>query len=107
VTLPRSVKVGPHTYSVRLHPAREMFDKDGNALMGDTDEDALEIRLRWGMKLSKKREILWHEIAHACADLATLEESADEETWVAKLSPMQVQVLQENPQLVKFLTRDK
>jgi aconitase A len=100
--IPRSVKVGPHTYSVKIHPGREMGENNG-----DTDLDALEIRLRWGLKPSKKREILWHEIQHCCADIAKIQGLADEEAWVTAMSPIETQVLQENPQLVKFLTRDK
>jgi hypothetical protein len=105
---PRNIKVGPHTFSIAIHPSREMVNDKGETLNGDTDLDGLRIRMRWGQRPSKKREILWHEIKHCCADAANVADGPhDEESWITATSAMELQVLQENPQLVKFLTRDK
>ena len=49
------------------------------------------------------RVTLLHEVIHACADLAGLEDEATEEEWASRLAPALFQVLNQNPSFVAYL----
>ena len=75
---------------------------------GDCDTDANRIRIYKWLKKSKKQEILWHEIKHACSDIVgLLGKTGTDEDFISGLAPMEVQVLQDNPELVAYLSEKK
>lgn len=93
IPIPVSIRVGAHDYSVEMTAGRVL---DAN---GDCDFDKLRIRLAKRMRRSKLREIIVHEILHACAYPTDL----DEEPFVTVIAPVLVQVIRDNPQLIDFL----
>ena len=78
--------------------------------MGDTlghcGFDELQIWVRQGLRKSKAREILLHEVLHACTH-PTMNCSGDhnDEDFVAAIAPVLLQVLQDSPELVEYLTK--
>lgn len=92
----RSLRVGPHTYTVRTG------GKHDDALAADEangthEGDRLRIRVHSRLPESKQREVLLHEVLHACG--------VDDEAVVTPLAPALLAVLRDNPALVAELTR--
>lgn len=100
--IPPKIRIGPHPYNVRRVPAAVLKDKDGNHLFGDTDVDTLTIRLCKRMRKSKSQEVVTHEVLHGCCDGLDVPQKVEEKV-VAKIAPALLQVLQDNPELVKYL----
>jgi hypothetical protein len=99
-SIPKTVKVGPHYYSV----VRSAPGIPAN-LSGECSFDKLRIFVRERLRRSKVQEILLHEILHACTyPNLNSEEKMTDEAFVNGVSPLLLQVLRENPHLVKFLT---
>jgi hypothetical protein len=103
MAIPRTIKVGPHVYSVVRKTEEEMPDA-----LGDTDFDANEIRIRKNMSKTKSQEILLHELLHACTYPSVTgayegEEKFMAEEFVNAVAPVLLQVLKDNPKLVEYL----
>ncbi len=103
-SMPSAVKVGSHTYSVLVKNKREMTEKgqlqDGLCLSGQ-----LEIWIRCRMKLSYAQDTLLHEVLHACVHPSlSSKETTTEEEFITQSTPVLLGVLQDNPDLVKYLT---
>ena len=100
VSMPSSVKVGPHTYPIIRRPKTEMKD------LGLCSWDAVQISIRARLKKSKAREVLLHEVLHACSypTMASVQNKTDEE-FVDVVAPLLLQVLQDNSDLVEYLTK--
>ena len=103
--MPASVKVGPHVYSVVRQTKAQMPN-----LMGDSDFDLMQIRVRQRLKKSKSKEILIHELLHVCSYpsftgvYAENEKYAPEE-MINAIAPVLLQVVQDNPELLEYLTQ--
>ena len=103
--IPDSVKVGPHSYSIVRETKSTMPD-----LMGDSNFDLMRIRLRKGIRKSKMQETLLHEILHTttypCFTGAYEEdEKYTPEQIISAISPLLLQVIQDNPDLLEYLTQ--
>ena len=103
--MPQTVKVGPHTYSVIRKSAAGM---SGN--LGHCDGNALIIWVRQRLRKSKAREIFLHEILHACtyASFSCVYSEGENHTgeeFVRAVAPTLLEVLQDNPELVEYLTQ--
>jgi hypothetical protein len=94
--MPTSVKVGPHIYAIVRQAA-----SGGN---GWCDFNALQIIVKPRLRRGKAREILLHEILHACTypSLNGCGRYTDEE-FVTGISPALLQVIVENPKLLAYL----
>jgi hypothetical protein len=98
--MPSTVKVGVHTYLVGRRTKREL-----SGCTGECDFDSLTIFIRKGIRRTKAQETLLHEVLHACADPSSLKKEAQvEEDFVNILSPHLLQVMQDNPDLMAYLT---
>lgn len=104
--LPTTVKIGPHFVPVRVGPSTsENF--------GEYVYDPATIVIREGMSATITAEVLLHEILHSLWDGAQMrrlcegaEDSALlEETLITVLSPLLLQVLRDNPEVVKVLLK--
>ena len=96
---PRSVRVGPHVYSVTT----EQRHSDD---YGETQIDRCEIRLAGKQGPSQLRETLLHESLHAMTSLAGLRVEWGEdrdESCVTRLAPILLDFLRRNPRVVEFL----
>ena len=99
--MPASVKVGPHVYTILRKPASAMPND-----LGHCSTDTLQIWIRARLRKSKAREILVHELLHSCTHPSIVQggKFTDEE-FVLAVAPVLLQVLQDNPDLLEYLTK--
>ena len=98
--MPASVKVGPHVYPIVRRPKSQMKDH------GLCDWNQVQILIRSRLRKSKAKEVLLHEILHACTypTMAVVVGKTDED-FVDVVAPTLLQVIQENPELVEYLVK--
>lgn len=95
VRMPRTIRVSPHVYNI----ARRAAKGDHGAL----DPGVLEIGVKRGLRRSKAQEILLHEVIHACVPAALERGPHSEEDFVVGITAALLGVIQDNPDLVKYL----
>jgi hypothetical protein len=98
--MPRTVKVAAHTYTI-LRKSKTQLPND----VGMCDFDALQIWVRERLKKSVARETLLHELCHACTYPSFIDATVTDERFIEALSPVLLQVLQDNPELLEYLTK--
>ena len=103
--MPKTVKVGPHTYAI-VRPSK----KDAPDIVGDSDFDLMRIRVRHGVRKSKAQETLLHELLHATTypSFTGAYENEDKftpEQIISAVAPVLLGVLQDNPKLLEYLTK--
>ena len=92
--MPTTIKVGPHVYDV--------VRKTPNGDHGLFDPATLKIGVKRGLKRSLAQDALLHEVLHSCVQPDTPKE---EEEFVTSVTPRLLQVMQDNPQLLEYLTQ--
>ena len=96
--LPDSIKVGAMVYSFQ--------NKDeyllGRNLIGVTDYDILIMGILSSLALSKRQDVTLHEVLHAI-NQAYLSGASLTEDQLDGLASGLMQVLQDNPELVRFI----
>jgi hypothetical protein len=105
--LPATIKVGPHDYRILVDETRlRQFERErGQGHYAYADLRACEIVLDPTLPASQLRESLWHEVKHAVAHVtAWFDGALDEEDCIARMSPMELATLRDNPALVAYLT---
>lgn len=114
-TRPTRIKIGPHNYTI--HWSEKEWDE--NASDGaDASKSAQGLTQAWCNKLfvngwelssSQQKEVLVHEILHACFDLSCYAHSDFsiledvEEYTIRNLSPWLFTVLRENPKVMAWI----
>ena len=98
--MPKTVKVGAHVYTVLRKPASMLKEQ-----LGECDFDKLIICVRKQLRKSVAKETLLHEVLHATTYPSLNEKTATDEDFVTAMSPVLLQVLQENPDLLEYLTQ--
>jgi hypothetical protein len=103
--LPTRLRVGPFVYTVQLDLARlrDFEQTQGAPQHGYTDRFTCEIVLDPTEAPGQRRDTLWHEVKHAVAGMAGYQGNLPEEEVIARMSPLELLVLRDNPQLVAFL----
>ena len=107
--LPKKVKVGPITYAVLTSPqdyeARLRDEEEPGVLEGWSQGRRAEIGLRPEMNVQYARQVMVHELLHQVLTVNSMQISADDEEVVVRaLEAGLLQVLRDNPALVKWLT---
>lgn len=99
--MPKTVKVGVHTYTILRKPKQAM-----NGDLGGCDTNTLQISIQKRLRKSVAQETLVHEISHAC-NYPTFfgKTNVSEEDIVEAHSPVWLQVVQNNPDLLSYLTQ--
>lgn len=92
--IPKAITVGPHTYKVRR--VRKLVED-----LGLCSYDTATVSIRQGMGASKTREVLLHEVLHACGYPSLCDK---DEEFVDTIAPALLQVLRSNPELLAYLT---
>jgi len=101
--IPKTIKVGAHEVAVLRKPKKAMpLDEKGEPCLGLYDPDLQQIWIISRLSKSLLPEILMHEILHACTYPGMLEQGTDEE-FITIMSPVLLQTLRDNPELVPFL----
>lgn len=98
--LPRTIKVGPYEYMVRLVSGDEIPDR-----LGDANQDLHEIQIVKHLRTEKKREIILHEVLHTIHGLTGRWDDAPrtDEEWIDATVHGLLGVLRDNPKLVEYL----
>ena len=101
--LPETLDVGPHVYAVR----QQKRVGDGSAdLDGEISFVKMTISILRQNCASKKREVLLHEVMHGICRNADLDREWGQEkleNYVFRITPLLLDVLRRNPQLIAFL----
>lgn len=103
--LPKSIVLGCHEYEIRSDrdTARLLRDEDSR---GDSRPDHLIIRIDADRPHTAVAETLFHESLHCAWNHTALNlglEEGEEETVVTAISPLIVEMLRRNPDLVAYL----
>jgi len=101
--MPRTIKIGPHTYKIVRKTLEELPDE-----LGSTDFDLTEIRIRKNLRATKAKEVLLHEALHCCTypsftGAYETDPKLDAEDFVNCVAPVLLQVLRDNPDLLAYL----
>lgn len=110
--LPKKVKVGSIAYAVvastEAHDEaqrRMTADDESGFLEGWSSGRLAEIGLMPGMNTQYARQVMVHEVLHQVLTVSAIEVSLeDEERMVRAMESGVLQVLRDNPALVKWLT---
>lgn len=97
--MPKTVKVGAHVYAILRKPKSQI---DGD--LGECSFDNVQIIIAKGLRKSVAKVTLVHEILHAATYPSLDGKTMTDEDFVLGVSPVLLQVLQENPLLVEYLT---
>lgn len=107
VRLPASVKVGPFDYSVvvggKAWDEARLKENDAD-LIGHHSPSTLTISMQPGLVAGAQREVMLHEVMHACFNAVGQPlKDDDEEDAVRALACGLLAVLRDNPPLVAYL----
>lgn len=106
--LPQSIIVGPHKYVV-ITDVTEVLRKNKElncTLMGHVDIGRCEIFIDQEFAATTQRDTLLHEVLHCIADSTNLAGdwgTEREEEVIRRLTPILLDTLRRNPDLVKCL----
>jgi len=98
--IPRVVRVGGVHYRVVVE--EEIENEDGVEILGQHDYGRLQLRLSLAADPEVRPFVLFHEVLHACITVCG-GDSHREEALVTGLAHSLLQVLRENPDLVRYL----
>lgn len=105
--LPSSIKTAATEYTVHSEAndfLAEEADEGDNILFGRTNHLKGTIHIRPGASASKQRETMMHEVLHTVCFVSGLSHELDaEEGLVRRLTPVLLQVIRDNPELVEYL----
>ena len=109
--MPTNVRIGVHNWRILRKTKEQMKDEESEAGhdMGLCVYENQEIHIQRGIRLSRQQEVLLHEIKHACMENLTFTDESLKDAYKAEeavvnfLSPVLLQVIQDNPELVTFL----
>lgn len=103
MTLPKTVKVGLHTYTVSEAENIERKE-DGAYLFGHISHEEQTIDIRMALQPDMKKVALLHEIIHGVLfQTGHFLDGTDEERICVALSHALVQILRDNPELRELL----
>lgn len=96
------VKVGPYVYDVEYIPELKDEVNLDEKIYGNHHHGKLTIRIEGLDNKQVQVATMWHELMHAMFDLAGVQlGQAAEESVCTSLSPIIVQIIKDNPKLLK------
>ena len=106
--LPKSVKIGPHVYSV-VDEERAILALRDEGKYGITRPDRLEIHVDPSGAHTQVADTLLHEVLHCIWDQGALrtEDPGLEERVICSLATGLLDALRSNPKLADFLLREE
>ena len=101
---PAGILINPHEWVVKWSHTEVLRFAPDNDAAGVTDHPTLTIAINPGKAEDYNRHTLMHEILHACARVADLRLSDDqEEQFVASVTSPLLSFLRDNPDAVSYL----
>lgn len=102
--MPETLRIGAHSWTVLRTPGKQLL-VNGDECLGSCNIDTNTIRIAKGLRFTKAQEILCHELLHACTSPTLIHfKRVNEEIFVDTLAPPWVQLMQDNPALITYLT---
>jgi len=102
--LPDKVHIGPFTYNINYEWPEEEAER--KRAWGLIHKLTFDIDIMEGMAPKRQVEVTMHEIFHGMWDAAGLGEPVDEETAVSALAIQMIQVMKNNPELIRAMLRE-
>lgn len=87
--------------------AKDFYNPEDENVLGETRPSRLTIVIRPGLPPDLERVVVWHEVCHAVMavhDWLGVRRLPSEECVVDRVSMTQMEVLRDNPRLVRYLT---
>lgn len=111
-TLPDHIDLGPFRYEVTVDELSRLRAQEvvQAIVLGRTDHDKLTVILNETMPVGLARETLVHEALHIVTEVCGLRAkwgNAKDERIIRRLSPMLLELLRRNPDLVRYVTADE
>ena len=100
MSLPTSIRVGPHDVPVFYKPRLEDED-EGSVVSGLFFVEDFHIEIRQGLKGSRMAEVLMHEVLHAVHSNTRFTDDEDEERAVTILASALTQLAKDNPEFIR------
>lgn len=101
---PSEVRISPHEWVVKWSHTDVLRFAPDNDAAGVTDHPTLTIAVNPGKAEDYNRHTFMHEILHACARVADLRLSDDqEEQFVASVTSPLLSFLRDNPEALTYL----
>lgn len=109
--LPTFIDIGPFRYTITIDELtrQRAQETDRSKVLGQTDHDKLEMILDASQPASLLRETLLHETLHLVTEMSGLRYdsgSDKDERLVRRMSPLLLEVLRRNPDIVAYLMDD-
>jgi hypothetical protein len=109
--LPTSIDIGPFRYTITIDELtrQRAQETDGCKVLGQTDHDKLEMILDASQPIGLLRETLLHETLHLVTEISGVryDQGGDkEERLIRRLSPILLEVMRRNPDVVAYLMAD-
>lgn len=103
MTLPKTVKIGMHTYGVE-----EVVDlnKDGIELLGHADSINLMLRVEKNQASTMKANTFVHEVIHGMLDNTILRNVPNNEDITISLTEPLLQLIVDNPALIRYINKE-
>lgn len=101
VPMPKTVKVGPHVYTVLRKTVAQMPVVGEGKPNGYCDKDQAQVCIAARGRRSKLQEWTIHEFLHAIWP----DGDENEERHVTELAPRLLQLIKDNPELVGYLAQ--
>lgn len=106
--LPRFIDLGPYHYKIICDELTRLRTQEKilTAVLGHTDHDKLEIIINNNQPPSLSRETLFHESLHVVTEITGLRYSwgaTKSERFIRRLSPMMLELMRRNPDVVAYL----
>jgi len=99
----RKVRIGPIVYQI---VEVDGLKENGRGLFGEVKYGSCEIRVEGRNCGQQKRQTIWHEVVHIILTQVGLAKDAGREGLVDSLAYGMLQVVQDNPWLVKAFEED-
>lgn len=100
--LPKKIRIGIDDYDL-IHMDQE--EADAIEAIGACNVLDLWMKVLATLPDSRFAETLEHEINHGCWAAAKLEDAADEETVINRLTPVQIAARRDNPEIYAWIDR--
>ena len=97
---PKSVRIGPHDFTIKPLPARKV---DGT--YGDFNQVRRRIRIQRGLAPSMNVDIMLHELSHAIWWVWNIKSGDKDERIINTMATALTALFRDNPKLLKAIVK--
>jgi hypothetical protein len=109
-SLPRTFVVDKEHWEVAYSSDEKiMNDADGITTFTDGENPQYIIYIRLGLSKAEEKDVFLHELLHVAIKSTSAEYKCrrkfEEEGWIARMEPRLFKILHDNPQLLKYFSK--